>query len=349
MSSSPPIRPGTSAFDRLLQQADGLTATSPAEGQQIMRAGTEIERGEIRQWAERLGPAYTTLQRTRFPAWLRQVFPGQARPDMVAINPRRRTILVGDVTAQPNADHLQKTINYARRLAANLPQQYRGFRVLAQERYWGLAPERRRELGMRGTSNVSRRFVVQREAEGFAESEIRRPSIRGGRRGSIPMRDRRVQSGPRPRPWWGDTRQALQVVQTARGHMSEGRIAEARNAIARAIQLIQSARAAWLRQVGRTGSLQSIDMALLSLRSAQSNADPQQALESLQGALNWINQANQIMVSSRRRRESEALFEAEAAPPASAAEMELERLLRRVDRAVARSQRGLGPVRRGMP
>ena len=123
-------------------------------------AGTYIEGGEVADWARRLGPSYQVYHRTQFPAWLRAIYRGQGRPDMVAINPRRRTILVGDVTAQPTADHIQKTLNYAHRLSQNLPPQYRRFGVLAQERYWGIPIERRPELRTR--SNVSRRFVIRR-------------------------------------------------------------------------------------------------------------------------------------------------------------------------------------------
>jgi hypothetical protein len=126
-------------------------------------AGTAIERGEVADWARRLGPGYQVFHRTRFPSWLAAIFRGQGRPDMVAINPRRRAILVGDVTAQPNAAHLQKTINYAQRLSRQnqtLPPPLRRFGIYAQERYWGIPIDRRPDLGTR--SNMSRRFVIRR-------------------------------------------------------------------------------------------------------------------------------------------------------------------------------------------
>ena len=75
---------------------------------------------------------------------------------MVAVNRRTGQVLVGDVTAQPNADHIAKTVDYARRLAGNLPPELAGFNVLAQEWYWGLPPE----WGRRGGWPTSRRIPV---------------------------------------------------------------------------------------------------------------------------------------------------------------------------------------------
>lgn len=123
-------------------------------------AGSAIERGEVAAWARRLGPGYQVYHRTRFPPWLAAIFRGSGRPDMVAINPRRRAILVGDVTAQPTAHHLQKTINYARRLSQQLPPALRRYTILAQERYWGIPIDRRPDLGTPG--NLSRRFIIRR-------------------------------------------------------------------------------------------------------------------------------------------------------------------------------------------
>jgi hypothetical protein len=127
-------------------------------------AGSQIERLEIQRWAQQLGRSYRVFTRQQFPTWLRRIFPGRSRPDMVAINPRQRIILVGDVTTQPNAAHLNKTLGYARQLARNLPPELRNHRVLAQERYWARPTDLRREWRLRGPGNMSRRFVV-RQAE----------------------------------------------------------------------------------------------------------------------------------------------------------------------------------------
>jgi hypothetical protein len=124
-------------------------------------AGTAIERGEIARWAARLGAGWDVIPRTRFGRayGLAGAFRGSSRPDMVAVDHARRRVLVGDVTAQPNADHLAKTIGYARRLAAQLDPRLAGYRVLAQDWYWGLPPGIKR-----GSWPTSKRIVV-REGE----------------------------------------------------------------------------------------------------------------------------------------------------------------------------------------
>jgi hypothetical protein len=118
-----------------------------------------MEPGEIARWRARLGPGWEVIPRTSFGTrhGLRQIFRGTSRPDMVAVNRARRRVLVGDVTSAPDPAHLQKTIGYARRLAAQLPPSLAGYRVLAQDWYWALPPEYRR-----GSWPTSRRIVVQR-------------------------------------------------------------------------------------------------------------------------------------------------------------------------------------------
>jgi hypothetical protein len=109
------------------------------------QAGTAIERGEVQQWAARLGPGWEVIHRTNFGNrfGLARAFRGQGRPDMVAVNHRRRAVLVGDVTTRPRADHIDKTQGYARRYLAQIPTvapTLNGYRVFAQERYWGRPP-----------------------------------------------------------------------------------------------------------------------------------------------------------------------------------------------------------------
>jgi hypothetical protein len=121
-------------------------------------AGRAMEPGEIARWQSRLGPGWEVIPRTRFGSryGLAQIFRGASRPDMVAVNHARRRVLVGDVTSAPDPDHLQKTIGYARRLAARLPSPLAGYRVLAQDWYWALPPGYRR-----GSWPTSRRIVIQ--------------------------------------------------------------------------------------------------------------------------------------------------------------------------------------------
>src|SRR3954452_20439512 len=98
-------------------------------------AGVAMEPGEIARWRARLGSGWEVIPRTRFGAryGLAGAFRGASRPDMIAVNHARRRVLVGDVTARPDPDHLLKTIGYARRLAARLDPRLVGYRVLAQD------------------------------------------------------------------------------------------------------------------------------------------------------------------------------------------------------------------------
>jgi hypothetical protein len=98
------------------------------------------------------------IPRTRFGRRydLARIFRGAGRPDLVAVDRRTRSILVGDVTSEPNADHIAKTVAYAQRLAAQLPPELANFNVLAQEWYWGLPPG----SGRRGSWPTSRRMRV---------------------------------------------------------------------------------------------------------------------------------------------------------------------------------------------
>jgi hypothetical protein len=130
----------------------------PPDRQLASEVGKAIERREVAQWARRLGASWLVIPKHRFGRYglLKSTYRGLARPDMVAFNPRRREVLVGDVTSQPDADHLAKTVAYAQRLAGRLPPELAGWRVRAQEWYWGLSPE----WGRRGSWPTSRRMPV---------------------------------------------------------------------------------------------------------------------------------------------------------------------------------------------
>lgn len=121
------------------------------------QAGRAIEAGEIARWRARLGPGWEVIPRTRFGNryGLAATFRGLGRPDMVAVHDGRRQVLVGDVTSRPDADHLEKTIRYARALAASPAPDRQGYKVLAQDWYWALPPE----YGRRSWP-TSRRIVV---------------------------------------------------------------------------------------------------------------------------------------------------------------------------------------------
>lgn len=130
-------------------------------------AGIAMEAGELESWAARLGRSYELIRNADFPAWLRRIFPGRGAarlgPDMVAINRRTRTIIVGDVTTRPGtmvpmtwrfarqqeAMHIERTVEYARMVASRLPEEFRGFRIFAQERYWQAGQRYSRRIPVR--------------------------------------------------------------------------------------------------------------------------------------------------------------------------------------------------------
>lgn len=142
-------------------------------------AGTGIERSELQRWRQQLGAGWQTYvkgAKATWPQWLRAALPGNSVPDLVAINPRRRAILVGDVTAQPNERHFQKTMSYARKVASNLDPATRGYAVYMRERYWGIPKHRRAELGLRGPFDQSPlRLIKRREPVRRASREFEWP------------------------------------------------------------------------------------------------------------------------------------------------------------------------------
>lgn len=157
------------AIDELDETVNrGSRTRDPRETGYTAEAGRQIERGEVARWAERLGPSWTVTTRAEWPPWLRRVFP-RGGPDMIAINAQRRQIIVGDIAPNPRSRvdvrpgtgagpparqrggpgsettragdegtrlHIEKTIEDAQRVARNLPENLRNYRVFAQEWYW---------------------------------------------------------------------------------------------------------------------------------------------------------------------------------------------------------------------
>lgn len=139
-------------------------------------AGTGIERSELQRWKQQLGSGWQTYlkgQKASWPHWIRTALPGHSIPDLVAINARRRAILVGDVTAQPNEKHYQKTMQYARKVASRLDPVTKGYAVFMRERYWGIPKHRRAELGLLGPFDQSPlRLIKRREPVRRASREL---------------------------------------------------------------------------------------------------------------------------------------------------------------------------------
>ncbi|RIK80860.1 hypothetical protein DCC62_03005 [candidate division KSB1 bacterium] len=95
----------------------------------------------------------------RFRGWPKGAFTsGSQGPDFIAVNHTKKKIIVGDITSGPwslsdskpgerrqlpnelepeaKAPHLSKTIEDAKQLARNLPQEFKDYEMVAQDRYW---------------------------------------------------------------------------------------------------------------------------------------------------------------------------------------------------------------------
>jgi hypothetical protein len=106
----------------------------------VREAAEHMERIQIDDWASDLGPDWTVFRNRGFPRWLRRLFPREGQgPDMMAVNPKTRRILVGDVTTKPSAEHLAKTQADTTAVSRNLPDEYRGYKVVGREKYWEYA------------------------------------------------------------------------------------------------------------------------------------------------------------------------------------------------------------------
>lgn len=107
---------------------------------QIARAGQEIEASKVAEFGQR-NPDYQVISNTDFAkqrgGWLKRVFPaGNSGPDAVAISDKKRIIKVFDSSGSPNAEHIEKTINYKVEIKANLPEDLHGYTVEWEESYW---------------------------------------------------------------------------------------------------------------------------------------------------------------------------------------------------------------------
>jgi hypothetical protein len=135
------------AGPRDLDQAADEAAATPSIGETlpgsnlerdatiIMAAGTAMEGPKVELWRRQLR-RYQVLAKDQFDEvkWLAAIFPGGSRPDLVAIGDR--VIIVGDIEARPRAAHWEKTVEYANRLIAGLPEEFAGYAVVAEERFW---------------------------------------------------------------------------------------------------------------------------------------------------------------------------------------------------------------------
>jgi hypothetical protein len=130
---------------------------SAAPPREAATVGTEIEPIiEMQSWASELAKkGYKTYPRNRFGQVriggrrVSSMFTDErARPDMIAINDARKTIIVGDVTGNPASRarvpgqigqderlHIEKTIELAKQLKRQLPYNL-NYKVFAQDRHW---------------------------------------------------------------------------------------------------------------------------------------------------------------------------------------------------------------------
>ncbi|HEX5724353.1 MAG TPA: hypothetical protein VFX98_02740, partial [Longimicrobiaceae bacterium] len=139
------------AVAELEETAGGRRTSEPSDLRYRQGAGTAMERGELTRWADSLRPGEELVPRGEFGRgpnrWMRDIFPGNDRPDGIIVDTARRRITVADVTSSPHVEHIEKSVNYGRRLAELrqlIPEHLRDFAIYVEERYWehGVRPLR---------------------------------------------------------------------------------------------------------------------------------------------------------------------------------------------------------------
>jgi uncharacterized protein DUF4157 len=160
------------------QDSSGPMLSRSPDDKEAATIGSEIEPSELKEWKATLeAQGYEVFTRKEFDRveWLSKAFSDKrARPDLIAINRARRNILVGDVTAGPwsqaalkpgdiaklprdigaepeTKHHLEKTMEDARQAHRNLPEDLKGFRVSARDRWWKQGGYSREVVVARGT------------------------------------------------------------------------------------------------------------------------------------------------------------------------------------------------------
>lgn len=145
---------GPQSTNDAIEDLNRTAGAAPAR--EAATIGTEVELMEVQDWAAELsGKGFDTFPRNSFGKAkigdhrLSSFFTDQrARPDMIAINESKKTIIVGDVTGNPGARaaipghigqeeglHIEKTIEYAKQLKRQLPKDA-DYKVFAQDRHW---------------------------------------------------------------------------------------------------------------------------------------------------------------------------------------------------------------------
>ena len=90
--------------------------------------------------------------RTAATRWLRQIFPGNERPDAVIVDRGAGRLVVADITSRGMHDHIAKSVGYGRTLASLrsvIPEEFRNFLIVVQERYWEHGAPALREIIIR--------------------------------------------------------------------------------------------------------------------------------------------------------------------------------------------------------
>jgi hypothetical protein len=144
--------------------AEGFSP-DPGEAAKIGSAGERHHFAEAKAALEREG--YTEIYfKDDFKGWVKKAFPSKSSsPEVVAVDPKGNRVLVEDFTAGPwspaamrsgdprrlpqdvperpgqkppgqEIAHLEKTIEYARQAARNLPPELKDAEVTARDRYW---------------------------------------------------------------------------------------------------------------------------------------------------------------------------------------------------------------------
>jgi Domain of unknown function (DUF4157) len=108
------------------------------EKQQIIKAGQEIESPTVQAWKEMQPKGVEVLKNADFPPEIKSIYPetsGAAKsgPDAISINRAKKEITVFDSTTKSETGHERKTVGDAQKLKDNLPAEYKGYKVFAQE------------------------------------------------------------------------------------------------------------------------------------------------------------------------------------------------------------------------
>ncbi|MGA7803997.1 hypothetical protein [Bradyrhizobium sp.] len=125
-----------------LGRVPGITDEPPrgalSEAALKRRIGTLREAGDVEAWARRQPKSATVFGNKDMPPEFKALFPetsgaASSGPDAIAIDDTKKEITIFDATSKSSTAHVEKTHGYAERVKQNLPDRYKGYKVLSQE------------------------------------------------------------------------------------------------------------------------------------------------------------------------------------------------------------------------